>query len=203
MGNYDPFYWNKEQSVPSFYDVKGVLDSVFTKLRCCDTISYQSSKEPYLKSESAADILFDGKQIGSCGSIQKDILNAFDIKIPVMLFDIDLSNIISAYDEKTVRFHEIIKYPPVLRDIAVVTPSNIEVKQIVETIQSVNPSIIDEVQLFDVYTGKQIEPDYRSLAFNITFQSRASTLTDEYVDELVDNIVKKLSRELQIELRQE
>jgi len=91
----------------------------------------------------------------------------------------------------------------VLRDIAVIAPSEIEVATIEQLIKSVDPNMIKDVQLFDVYTGKQVKQGCRSLAFNITFQSEASTLTDKYVDKLFDNIVSKLSREHQIELRQE
>jgi len=81
--------------------------------------------------------------------------------------------------------------------------SEIEVATIEQLIKSVDPNMIKDVQLFDVYTGKQVKKGCRSLAFNITFQSATSTLTDKYVDKLFDNIVSKLSREHQIELRQE
>lgn len=203
VGEFEPFYWKEKQRASSFYDVKGVVESVFTKIHCIKKITFKVSHQPYYKLDSAADIFLGEKKIGSCGIMMDEVLHSFDIDAPVMLFDIDLSNIILLYNEKAIRFKEIVKYPPVLRDIAVIAPSAIDVATIKQSIKSVDTNIIKEVQLFDVYTGKQVKQGCRSLAFNITFQSETSTLTDKYVDKLFDNIVSKLSREHQIELRQE
>ncbi len=202
VGEFDPFYWKEKQRAASFYDVKGVVESVLSKIHCSKNITYKVSHQPYYEKDSAADIFLDEKKIGSCGIVKDDVLKSFEIEAPVLLFDIDLSNIIPLYNEKDIRFREIVKYPPVLRDIAVIAPSDIEVGMIEQVIKSVEPSIIKDIQLFDVYTGRQIKQGCRSLAFNITFQSEISTLTDRYVDKLFDNIVKKLLHEHQIELRQ-
>jgi len=203
VGDFDPFYWKDEQRATSFYDVKGVVESVLSKIRCKKNVTYKVSNQPYYNNDSAADIFLDEKMIGSCGIIKDDVLQSFEIEVHVLLFDIDLSSIIPLYNEKAIRFKEIVKYPQVLRDIAVIAPSDIEVGTIEQAIKSVDPSIIKNIQLFDVYTGKQIKHGCRSLAFNITFQSETSTLTDKFVDKLFDNIVNKLSHEHQIELRQE
>ncbi len=203
VGSFEPFYWKEAKPETSFYDVKGVLQSVFSKLRCPHNITYQKSMETYYKKGMGADVFYDEIKIGSCGIVKKEILEAFDIEASLMLFDICLTKIISEYDDKSIKFKEIVKYPPVLRDIAVIAPKDVEVAVIEKTILSAEPLIIKEVNLFDVYTGTQIKKGYMSLAFNIVFQSETSTLTDKYVDKLFDNIVKKLSREHQIELRQE
>jgi len=202
VGEFDPFYWKEKQRAASFYDVKGVVESVLSKIHCSKNITYKVSHQPYYEKDSATDIFLDKKKIGSCGIVKDDVLKSFEIEAPVLLFDIDLSNIIPLYNEKDIRFREIVKYPPVLRDIAVIAPSDIEVGMIEQVIKSVEPNIIKDIQLFDVYTGKQIKQGCRSLAFNITFQSEISTLTDRYVDKLFDNIVKKLLSKRQIELRQ-
>ena len=203
VGEFEPFYWKEKQRATSFYDVKGVVESIFSKIHCMKNITFKVSHESYYKLDSAADIFLDEKKIGSCGIMKDEVLHSFDIDASVMLFDIDLSNIILLYNEKAIRFEEIVKYPPVLRDIAVIAPSEIEVATIEQSIKSVEPNMIKDVQLFDMYKGKQVKKGCRSLAFNITFQSETSTLTDKYVDKLFDNIVSKLSREHQIELRQE
>jgi len=203
VGMFEPLYWNAAQSETTFYDVKGVLDSVFRKLRCHGAITYKKTNESYYRKGRGADVYYQDTKIGSCGILKKDILESFDIETSIMLFDICLEEIIANYDEQSIHYHEIVKYPPVLRDIAVTAPADIEVATIEKTIMSVEPLIIREVHLFDVYTGSQIRKGFKSLAFNIVFQSENSTLTDKYVDKLFDNIVKKLSREHQIELRQE
>lgn len=203
VGSFEPIYWNDTEPDTTFFDVKGVVESVFSKLRCIGDITYKKTEETYYKRGMGADVYYKDKKIGSCGILGKDTLESFDIEASVMLFDICLDKIIAHYNEQSIHYHEIVKYPPVLRDIAVIAPADIEVSTIENTIMSVEPMIIQGVHLFDVYTGSQIKKNHRSLAFNIVFQSENSTLTDKYVDKLFDNIVKKLSREHQIELRQE
>ncbi|MBN2017138.1 MAG: phenylalanine--tRNA ligase subunit beta [Candidatus Cloacimonetes bacterium] len=203
VGKYESFFWGDTQKETSFYDAKGILESIFVKIHCAEKISYKISSEPYFKKNSAADLYLKEEKIGSVGVMDQDILESYDVDAPVILFDIDVSKLIPYYHEKELRFKEIVKYPSVLRDIALIAPLNADVASIQEIIISVEPKIIRDVQLFDVYTGKQIKQGFRSLAFNISFQSDTSTLTDKYVDKLFDNIVNKLSREHQIELRQE
>jgi phenylalanyl-tRNA synthetase beta chain len=61
--------------------------------------------------------------------------------------------------------------------------------------------LVAQVTLFDVYSGKQVPPGKKSLAYRITFQSPAHTLTDDEVDGVQEQILEKLSRELGATLR--
>ncbi len=58
-----------------------------------------------------------------------------------------------------------------------------------------------DVQVFDIYTGKQLPPGKKSLGFGLTYMSREKTLTDKEVDEAHSRIVNHLTREFDAELR--
>jgi phenylalanyl-tRNA synthetase beta chain len=202
VGNFMPLYWNSKPKKSSFFDVKGIVESLLTALRCSQSLNFEKSDEPYYPAGQGADIIIKGEKIGSLGIVKKDILTNFDADAPTLLFDIDVIKLLSYMLPQEVSYSEIIRFPAVLRDIALIAPQEISVADIEKITRSVNPEVIKKVTLFDVYQGKQIKENYRNLAFSITFQSDKTTLTDKYVNKLFDNIVKKLSFKYKIELRQ-
>ena len=93
------------------------------------------------------------------------------------------------------------KYPYVERDVALVVRDDITAAAVRKEILDVESGIIESVSLFDVYKGKPIPPDKKSLAFSIRFRSSDRTLTDEEVDVLHSNIRNRLKEHLGAELR--
>ncbi len=202
VGDFVAKYWNSKSQLSSFFDVKGIVESLFKILHCTYYISFKKSDEPFYLSIESADVFIGDTKIGSLGTLQEDILSKFEIKVHTILFDINVSILLNYIKQEEIYYKKVIKFPSVLRDIAIMVPEEVSVAAIEKTIKSINSEIIKNVRLFDVYQGEQIKEEYRSMAFSITFQSDKSTLTDEYVNKLFDNIVKKLLNEHKITLRQ-
>ncbi|MEA3475299.1 MAG: phenylalanine--tRNA ligase subunit beta [Candidatus Cloacimonadota bacterium] len=201
VGDFVPKYWNSKSQLSSFFDVKGIVESLFKILHCTHYMSFKKSDEPFYLSSESADVFIGDTKIGSLGTLQEDILSKFGIKVHTILFDINVSILLNYIKQEEIYYKKVIKFPPVLRDIAIMVPKEVSVAEIERTIKSINSEIIKNVRLFDVYQGEQIKEEYRSMAFSITFQSDKSTLTDEYVNKLFDNIVNKLLNEHKITLR--
>ncbi|MCK4357301.1 MAG: phenylalanine--tRNA ligase subunit beta [Candidatus Cloacimonetes bacterium] len=201
VGDFVPKYWNSKSQLSSFFDVKGIVESLFEILHCISFVNFKKSEEPFYFTGQNADVLLNKVNIGSYGILKKNILSNFEIKAHAIIFDINVSTLLRHIPHEKIYYKEVIKFPPVLRDIAIIVSQEISVAEIGETIKSVNPEIIKNVSLFDVYQGSQIRENHRSLAFAITFQSDKSTLTDKYIDKLFDKIVKKLLKKYKIELR--
>ncbi|MBL7087042.1 MAG: phenylalanine--tRNA ligase subunit beta [Candidatus Cloacimonetes bacterium] len=200
VGNFSKTYWDSKPQLSSFFDAKGIVESLLKVLHC-PNISVNRSNEPFYLSEQNLELFVNGTKIGSLGVLKKEVLARFEIKAHTILFDINITRLLHHILYENVYYKEVIKFPPVLRDIAIITSQHISVAEIEKTIKSVNPEIIKKVKLFDVYHGSQIKENHRSLAFTITFQSEKATLTDKYINKLFDNIVKKLSLDYKIELR--
>jgi phenylalanyl-tRNA synthetase beta chain len=91
------------------------------------------------------------------------------------------------------------RFPAVVRDIALVVDTAVAHRQVQDTIRGF--PLVTQVALFDLYTGGQLPPGKKSLAYRITFQSPSHTLTDEEVNKVQQQILDKLSRELEATLR--
>ena len=99
------------------------------------------------------------------------------------------------------QFKELPKFPAVQRDIAMLVKDDVIVKDIEDIIKAKGGKLLESIQLFDVYKGKQIKEGYKSVAYNISFRAKDKTLTDDEVNSPMKKIVAELRDKLEAELR--
>ena len=121
-------------------------------------------------------------------------------KEPVYVFEIDLDKLLDKKVGK-MKYKEISKFPSVKKDIAVVVDKNITSDEIATVIKKAGGSSLSKIEVFDVYTGKGIEENKKSIAYSLTFEKMDRTLTDEEINESIEKIIDMLSKKLGAELR--
>ena len=124
--------------------------------------------------------------------------DAFEISEPVCLFEINVTALLP-FTTGHKMFQPVPRFPSIVRDIALVLDSQITHGQVQDIISSF--PLVNEVTLFDVYSGKQVAPGKKSLAYRIVYQSPTHTLTDEEVNEVQHEILDRLTGELGATLR--
>ena len=87
------------------------------------------------------------------------------------------------------------------RDIAIVVSNEVTSDELIHSIQSMKQDDLIDVNLFDVYEGEHIEQGSKSVALNLTYQSKEVTLTDEQLAEKVSKIVGHLETKFSAKLR--
>jgi phenylalanyl-tRNA synthetase beta chain len=186
-----------------FYDLKGVFENICTELRINNaafTID-TTSAAPYLHPAKSCAIIIDGKKIGVIGKLHPAVSEAFDINGDITIAEIyDINDILNSIPACTT-FKPLPKFPYVERDMALIVSNDINVNAVTDEINSIDSDIIESVRMFDIYTGKSIEDDKKSLAFSIRYRSAEKTLTDSEVDELHGSIIDRLQNTLKAELR--
>jgi phenylalanyl-tRNA synthetase beta chain len=184
------------------YDLKGVLENIFSDLKIQNfSIKDSGISEPYLHPGKSGSIMINGEKAGSVGILHPGVAEAFDIKGDIALAEIyDIDKILNAVSTKTT-FVSLPKFPYVERDVALIVSDAISVSAVRDEILDVESDIVESVSLFDVYKGKPIPPDKKSLAFSIRFRAADRTLTDNEVDKLHSEIRKRIEKNLGAELR--
>jgi phenylalanyl-tRNA synthetase beta chain len=100
------------------------------------------------------------------------------------------------------RFSAPSKYPPVIRDIAVVVKADLAAQALLEVLQAEKPAIVRNVTIFDVYQGPNLgAPGLKSLAFRVVMQDTERTLTDAEADAARDQLLALLGRKFSATLR--
>jgi phenylalanyl-tRNA synthetase beta chain len=186
-----------------FYDLKGVFENMFSALKIPD-IAYDqdtAAPEPYMHPGKSCYITFGGKRIGAIGILHPGIADEFGIDGYTVITELyDLEEIFNAIPPSTT-YVPLPKFPFVERDIALIVTDDITVSAVKKEILGIQSGIIESITLFDIYKGKPIPPDKKSLAFSIRFRSADKTLTDNEVDDQHSLIVKRLKDKLKAELR--
>ncbi|MDR0378863.1 MAG: phenylalanine--tRNA ligase subunit beta, partial [Candidatus Accumulibacter sp.] len=91
--------------------------------------------------------------------------------------------------------------PAAFRDLAVVVDRALEYRTLMEGLMSQRPPIVQEIRLFDVYTGKGVDDGKKSLAFRVLMQDTERTLQDTEVDAAVQQLVEYLRQSFAAQLR--
>jgi len=136
--------------------------------------------------------------VGVVGELHPNVLVAFELLSSALIFEINLAMLLP-FTTGHKAFQPIPRFPPVVRDIALIAGSEVSHQQVETTIRSF--SLVRRVNIFDVYRGEAIPKGKKSLAYRITFQSPDHTLTDEEADRVQQQILGKLSKELGAALR--
>ena len=189
--------WHSGGDTLDFFDAKGILETVFNRLRI--EASFEPAEDQTLLPGRTAAVIVNRQLVGVLGEVHPKTAALFDISSqPVMLFEVDLSKLLPFFGAIPT-YQPIPRFSGIARDIALVLDTDLVTSKVQDIIQSF--PLVSQVSLFDVYTGDQVPEGKKSLAFSIRYQSPERTLTDEEVDHTQQEIIERLQRELGATLR--
>jgi phenylalanyl-tRNA synthetase beta chain len=196
-GDATPKTWRAEARQADFYVVKGLLAGVLEGLgvdwRLVD------GGPSFLHPGRAAEVLIGADDAGYLGELHPQVARDFgleDLEHPPSVFEIDLGRTLAAAERKERRFSDLITYPPVYQDIAVVVDEAVEAQTVLDTVRAAGAPELRSVRIFDVYRGEQVGEGKKSLALRLEFQSPERTLTDEDVAAIRSRIEQRLAQEV-------
>jgi phenylalanyl-tRNA synthetase beta chain len=195
-----PTVWRED--VPAFYIVKGALQALLAELRISEP-AFQPSLETFFHIGKSADLLVDGTRIGFVGEIGPAVVEKLNLKIPkpqIVVCEMDLDALAGLIPSRTT-YAPIPRYPAVERDVAVILDDSITAADVLEILRNFGSDLVENVELFDYYKGKNIPQDRKSLAFRITYRSPERTLTDDEVESAHAALVKHLLNKTGGEIR--
>jgi phenylalanyl-tRNA synthetase beta chain len=191
--------WNPKPVPYDFYDLKGIVEEIFTQLKFNNYMIKRSEQSQYHPGRSV-DVFVGRELIGSFGEIHPDVLENFDLgKTSVLVgeFNIDL---IQKYIGKKIKYQGIVKYPAVPRDFAFVMREDILVGDVLKTIQKVDKKI-EKVELFDIYQGAGVLPGMKSVAISVILRDKNKTLEEKEIVDISNKIVTKVEKDYGAVLR--
>jgi phenylalanyl-tRNA synthetase beta chain len=178
----------------SFYELKGQLDVLFSKLGIGElTYKEIKSTESFWHEGRSAEIVYQNKTIGKIGEIHPNVSNAFGIETRVSYFEIYEEELLKFYSKEK-HFQRINKFPLVELDLSVVFDENVKWDDVKKAIFSVDNELIKNIEPFDIYRGKNLSENKKSVAFRIFYQAEDRTLKDEEVSVIQNKIIKKLEK---------
>ncbi len=184
-----------------FYDIKGVVEELLIKLRISNYEFVQEKDDPVFHPGRTANLLINGKTAGILGEIHPDIVEEFETPSRTYIGMIDETCLLKNA-KLTVEYKPLPKYPAVERDIAIIVGEKITAAEIEKTIKKASGKILEEINLFDTYKGKQIQEGMKSMAYSLTFRAEDRTLTDKEVNDIIAKILNSLKIAFDAKLRE-
>ena len=187
--------WQNLTSIRDFYIMKGQLITMLKQMGFDEQrifIKKNEINEMMFHPNQSAMIYIDKNLFGVFGTVHPKIQEEYDIDACI-LAELNLS---ALYQSKpaSVKYKPISKYPSIYLDIAILVDDQVVAGDIVSTIRKTGGKLVSDVEIFDVYKGKNIPEGKKSLAIRVLYQSFEKTLTDADVQPVHDDIVKALQR---------
>jgi phenylalanyl-tRNA synthetase beta chain len=182
-----------------FFDIKGIAESFFEYLKIKD-IAFAKADIKFLNSHKAMQIKYADQNIGCVGEIKKTILDRFDIPVVVYALEIDLETIIKLSPSYRY-FQPLPKFPSIIRDFAFIVDDNISTVGLTEAIKKIAGVLLEQVEVFDYFKGKQLPKGKCNLGVRISLRSEERTLSQTEVNKIFERILHILKEKWYVELR--
>lgn len=190
--------WLVDNGLLDFFDAKGMVASALDRLGI--PTSFEPAQDPTFHPGRCAKIISGETQLGVVGEVHPQVRDSFDLDSPpVSLFELDLEQMLAVAQHSPRGFKALSRFPAAIRDLALVAPADVPAGKIQDILTA--HRLVDHVELFDLYTGGNLPPGHRSLAFHVYFQSFDHTLTTEEVNRVLDGLMRTLQRETGATLR--
>lgn len=186
------------QAVPvDFYYAKGIVENLLETYEEVEFVP--TNNQAAMHPGRTAVININGRLAGFVGQIHPATAKKYDVA-ETYVASLDMKVMLEELPAQTI-FNDIPKVQAVHRDIALLIDAEVTHAQIVSVIKSSCVKTLKQVELFDIYQGKNLPAGKKSMAYSLTFQPAENTMTDDEITAAVNKITKNLVEKLNVEIR--
>jgi len=189
-----PDQWGAAARNVDFFDLKSDLEILLAPA----VARFEKAVHPALHPGRTARVMLDGRDIGIIGELHPQWMQKYGLPLAPVVFELDLDALTQA---KLPLYSEVSRQPPAIRDMAIVVDQKLELQQLIDGMKANRPALVQDIRLFDLYTGKGVESGKKSLAFRIVMQDTQRTLQDAEVDAAMQQLVAYLEQAFAAQLR--
>ncbi|MGD9213116.1 MAG: phenylalanine--tRNA ligase subunit beta, partial [Desulfobacteraceae bacterium] len=186
--------WYTKELACDFYDLKGVLEGLFDAQNISNVTFSRLPMEEcyYTRFGYSAKIMCQDHALGVIGEVHSQVLKNYDLRQPAYIFELDLNQLLEQIPGRAAAL-SIPKFPFTTRDATLIVEDAVEAAQIIATIHKFEEPLVENIYIFDVFSGDPIPIGKKSISIRITYRSALKTLVDEDVNEihkqLTDNLL--------------
>lgn len=189
--------WLQPKSATDFYYLKSYVKILLDKLNF--NIEEKSLEDN--RFSDALDFVSNGKTIARLGKVSPELLKDADIEQECFYAEIELENCQKLRSKENLKFIDIPKFNKIRRDLALLIDKNISYADLYKTAKK-NPSkYLKNINLFDVYEGKNLPEGKKSYALSFELLNEEKTLDEKEIAEVMNNLINIFQKEFSAELR--
>ena len=197
-GPADHEQWGSASRNVDFYDIKCDLEALLAPRQ----LRFATATHPALHPGRAATVLLDGTAIGVIGELHPRWVQKYELasqgNAAPVVFEIDLPALLC---QPLPRLTEVSRFPSVVRDLALLVAHDLPLQPLLDALRQAAPDIVRGIELFDLYQGKGVAPNQKSLAFRIVMQDTEKTLADSEADAVLAGLLAAAAEKFGASLR--
>jgi phenylalanyl-tRNA synthetase beta chain len=193
--------WAHQNEDSTFYELSAHVENILRRIGVEQGMTVRKKSENPIFSSAIAIENRGGKLMGEMGILSKKTLKALGVDQPVYYAELNWTALMKLVRNKKVLFTEISKYPAVSRDLALLVDKGVEFAEIEQIARQTERKLLKQVELFDVYEGKNLPEGKKSYAVNFILQDEQKTMGDKQIDAIMQKLIANLKKQLNAELR--
>ena len=174
-----------------YADLKGVMEEVLELSHLQGVAFLAEDVPPYLDPLHAASICVDGSLLGALGRVHPRVENAFDLKRPVYLFELNFDQVYRLRRQHSL-YQSLPRFPSVSRDMALVVDESLPVQKMIDFIWELHEPMLEQIEIFDIYRNPQLSEGKKSIGYRLVYRSSDRSLTDAEVNERHGRLVERV-----------
>ncbi|EED35369.1 phenylalanyl-tRNA synthetase, beta subunit [Luminiphilus syltensis NOR5-1B] len=189
--------WTSTTEPVDFYDMKAAIEMLFGH-REHSPLSFVQIERPGLHPGQTAEVHVDGQAAGVLGAVHPSIADLLDLPAATFVAELDQRLLMATSLPEA---QEVSRYPSVRRDLALLMEHTVPASALMRVAAESAGAYLDDVVVFDVYSGAGVGEDQKSLAIGLTFRHPERTLSDSEISEAMTQVIDSLGEKLNVKLR--
>jgi phenylalanyl-tRNA synthetase beta chain len=198
-GQWLPQNWMGARQPVDFYLVKGVVESLLTRLGIAGVVYKAAADLVGMHPGRTAEVWVGERRLGYLGQVHPATEKAYDLS-ETYVFQFDVAQLAAVAQDKGY-YNPLPKLPAVTRDLALVVDRDVPAAALENVIRQTAGELLESLTLFDVYTGERIASGKKSMAFSLVYRHPERTLQDEEIQQVTASVIQALKDQTGSELR--
>lgn len=197
-GEVMPEQLDKQNNPIDFFALKGDVEALLKNYIDRKNLLFKPEETSVLHPKRSARIYVQNIPMGWVGELHPALKKVLEISTPLCVFELNLSLV---KNEIKPEFKEVSKFPEMQRDLAIVVDKNVTWQAIKEKVILCADNLLQNIQIFDIFTGVGIDVSEKSIALHLTFQHLSRTLVEDEVEKVMQRITSVLQSDFNARLR--
>jgi phenylalanyl-tRNA synthetase beta chain len=194
-----PAHWQKRDTGVDFFTLKSVVNNLFAGLGAPEP-RFTPATHPTFHPGRCATLCVDGQELGVLGEVHPEVAERYELPHRAYLCELDWSSLVR-HIEISRRYEPPVKFPPADRDLALVLKNEVSAARIESTLRGAGGELLQEVRIFDVYTGPPVPEGSKSVALSLRLRAADRTLNEEEIEAVLARLREQAATELGAQLR--
>ena len=190
--------WNVKNEKVDFFFIKEMVHTILSRL---GLTKYKVKEVNTNGLSSGLMYSVKKKPLVYFGNVDSNILKSYKIRNSVFIADFNWDLILDLVENNKIVYKPVNKFPIIRRDLSLLINQDVSFSQLEKIARSVNNSLLQEVNLFDVYIGDKLPDNKKSYAISFVFEDNSKTLTDYQIDEVMKKLIAEFESSVGAEIR--